>query len=43
MMAAFAAADTGGWARWDATGRINVLNRLDDSALDTLAANGLRR
>lgn len=27
---------------WDATGRINVLNRVDDSMLDTLARNGLR-
>ncbi|HEY0936015.1 MAG TPA: radical SAM protein, partial [Trebonia sp.] len=42
MMAAFTAASTGDWARWDATGRINVLNRLDDAALGTLAANGLR-
>jgi anaerobic magnesium-protoporphyrin IX monomethyl ester cyclase len=42
MMAAFTAAGTGDWARWDATGRINVLNRLDDAALGTLAANGLR-
>jgi radical SAM superfamily enzyme YgiQ (UPF0313 family) len=43
MMAAFTAAGTGDWARWDATGRINVLNRLDDAALGTLAANGLRQ
>jgi anaerobic magnesium-protoporphyrin IX monomethyl ester cyclase len=42
MMSAFTAAGTGGWARWDATGRINVLNRLDDAALGILAANGLR-
>ena len=42
MMAAFTAAGTGGWAQWDATGRINVLNRLDDATLETLAANGLR-
>ena len=27
---------------WDATGRINVLHRLDDAMLDTLATNGLR-
>ncbi|MET8029008.1 radical SAM protein [Streptomyces avermitilis] len=27
---------------WDATGRINVLNRLSDSDLDRLVANGLR-
>ena len=42
MMAAFTTAGTGSWAQWDATGRINVLNRLDDATLDTLAANGLR-
>ncbi|MEU1037880.1 B12-binding domain-containing radical SAM protein [Streptomyces sp. NPDC005551] len=27
---------------WDATGRINVLDRVSDSALDQLVANGLR-
>ncbi|WP_435611762.1 B12-binding domain-containing radical SAM protein [Streptomyces sp. bgisy159] len=27
---------------WDATGRINVFDRLDDAMLDTLKANGLR-
>jgi radical SAM superfamily enzyme YgiQ (UPF0313 family) len=27
---------------WDATGRINILNRADDQLLDALAANGLR-
>ncbi|GFM98717.1 hypothetical protein Sfulv_35280 [Streptomyces fulvorobeus] len=27
---------------WDATGRINVIDRLDDDMLDTLKANGLR-
>ncbi|MFD6889315.1 B12-binding domain-containing radical SAM protein [Streptomyces sp. NPDC059957] len=27
---------------WDATGRINVLDRLDDTMLDTLKTNGLR-
>lgn len=42
MMAAFTSAGIGGWARWDATGRINVLHRLSDTSLDTLAANGLR-
>jgi anaerobic magnesium-protoporphyrin IX monomethyl ester cyclase len=42
MMSTFTAAGTGDWARWGATGRINVLNRLDDAALSTLAANGLR-
>jgi anaerobic magnesium-protoporphyrin IX monomethyl ester cyclase len=43
MMSAFTAAGTGDWARWDATGRINVLNRLDDAALDRMAAAGLRQ
>jgi anaerobic magnesium-protoporphyrin IX monomethyl ester cyclase len=42
MMTAFTAAGTGDWARWDATGRINVLNRLDDALLAGLAAAGLR-
>jgi anaerobic magnesium-protoporphyrin IX monomethyl ester cyclase len=42
MMTAFTAAGTGDWARWDATGRINVLNRLDDADLAGLAAAGLR-
>lgn len=42
MMSAFTAAGTGTWARWDATGRINVLNRLDDATLAAMAANGLR-
>jgi anaerobic magnesium-protoporphyrin IX monomethyl ester cyclase len=42
MMTAFAADGTGSWAKWDATGRINVLSRLPDSSLERLAANGLR-
>ncbi|TDD61337.1 B12-binding domain-containing radical SAM protein [Actinomadura rubrisoli] len=42
MMRAFIAASIGAWAVWDATGRINVLHRLPDTALDQLAANGLR-
>ncbi|MBO0802115.1 MAG: B12-binding domain-containing radical SAM protein [Nocardiopsaceae bacterium] len=42
MMAAFASESIGTWAQWDATGRINVLNRLSDQALDIMAANGLR-
>ncbi|MEV4642809.1 radical SAM protein [Actinoplanes sp. NPDC049548] len=42
MMAAFTADRVGSWAVWDATGRINVLNRLPDAALDTLVTNGLR-
>ena len=42
MTAAFTAAGAGDWARWDATGRINVLNRLGDGTLDLLVASGLR-
>lgn len=42
MMRAFAADHVGEWAQWDATGRINVLDRVDDPGLDRLAANGLR-
>ncbi|TDQ04864.1 B12-binding domain-containing radical SAM protein [Labedaea rhizosphaerae] len=42
MMTAFSANQVGEWAAWDATGRINVLNRASDTTLDTLAANGLR-
>ena len=42
MMTAFASDGIGSWAKWDATGRINVLNRLPDSSLERLAANGLR-
>lgn len=42
MMEAFATAGVGDWALWDATGRINVLDRLTDDALDLLKANGLR-
>jgi anaerobic magnesium-protoporphyrin IX monomethyl ester cyclase len=42
MMTAFTADGTGTWAQWDATGRINVLNRLPDATLELLAANGLR-
>ncbi|WP_439681823.1 B12-binding domain-containing radical SAM protein [Embleya sp. MST-111070] len=41
-MDAFTADRTGDRYVWDATGRINVLHRLDDAMLDTLAANGLR-
>jgi anaerobic magnesium-protoporphyrin IX monomethyl ester cyclase len=43
MMAPFATERVGDWARWDATGRINVLNRIEDRELDRLAANGLRQ
>jgi anaerobic magnesium-protoporphyrin IX monomethyl ester cyclase len=42
MTAAFAAERVGEWAVWDAIGRINVLDRMDDVALERLAANGLR-
>lgn len=42
MMAGFTAEHVGDWARWDATGRINVLDRATDATLDTLATNGLR-
>ncbi|UVS80610.1 B12-binding domain-containing radical SAM protein [Actinokineospora sp. UTMC 2448] len=42
MMTAFTAEQVGSWARWDATGRINVLHRCPDTLLDTLATNGLR-
>lgn len=42
MMGAFTAEHVGEWARWDATGRINVLHRAADATLDTLARNGLR-
>lgn len=42
MMHAFGRADIGRWAVWDATGRINVLDRRSDAQLDQLAACGLR-
>lgn len=42
IMTAFTTAGIGRWAVWDATGRINVLHRLDDAALTRLADNGLR-
>jgi anaerobic magnesium-protoporphyrin IX monomethyl ester cyclase len=42
MSAAFTAAKVGQWAVWDATGRINVLDRANDRTLDHLRANGLR-
>lgn len=42
MMEAFTAESVGEWAAWDATGRINVLDRLNDGELETLASNGLR-
>ncbi len=42
MMRAFSEHRIGEWARWDATGRINVLARLDDADIRRLAANGLR-
>jgi anaerobic magnesium-protoporphyrin IX monomethyl ester cyclase len=42
MMEAFTTAGVGDWAFWDATGRINVLDRLSDDELDLLKTNGLR-
>jgi radical SAM superfamily enzyme YgiQ (UPF0313 family) len=42
MMATFSADRVSDWAVWDATGRINVLNRASDATLDVLARNGLR-
>ncbi|MEV6299854.1 radical SAM protein [Actinoplanes sp. NPDC051861] len=42
MSDAFATAGVGSWAAWDATGRINVLDRTSDEGLDQLVANGLR-
>jgi anaerobic magnesium-protoporphyrin IX monomethyl ester cyclase len=42
MADAFESAGVGAWAKWDATGRINVLDRLSDERLDQLKRNGLR-
>ncbi|MFI5781132.1 B12-binding domain-containing radical SAM protein [Nocardia sp. NPDC051570] len=42
MMTGFSTERIGEWARWDATGRINVLNRASDIALNLLVDNGLR-
>ncbi|GLY96557.1 radical SAM protein [Actinoplanes sp. NBRC 103695] len=42
MATAFTDARTGDWAVWDATGRINVLDRCPDDLLDQLVRNGLR-
>ncbi len=42
MMSAFTADKVGDWAAWDATGRINVLDRATDATLDQLVRNGLR-
>jgi anaerobic magnesium-protoporphyrin IX monomethyl ester cyclase len=42
MTGAFHAECVEGWARWDATGRINVLHRLPNTTLDRLAGCGLR-
>jgi radical SAM superfamily enzyme YgiQ (UPF0313 family) len=41
-MSAFSAAGVGRRYVWDATGRINVLSRVDDALLDVMAANGCR-
>jgi anaerobic magnesium-protoporphyrin IX monomethyl ester cyclase len=43
MTSAFTAAGTGGWAQWDATGRINVLNRLTDADLARTVVGRLTR
>ncbi|WP_333769592.1 B12-binding domain-containing radical SAM protein [Streptomyces sp. IBSBF 2435] len=42
MVDAFTADRVGERWVWDATGRINVLDREDDAMLDTLAASGMR-
>jgi radical SAM superfamily enzyme YgiQ (UPF0313 family) len=42
MMTAFATERVGDWAKWDATGRINVLDKVDDAGFEQLAVNGLR-
>ncbi|MFC4035675.1 B12-binding domain-containing radical SAM protein [Streptomyces polygonati] len=42
MMQAFTADRVGERWVWDATGRINVLDREDETMLDTLAASGMR-
>jgi anaerobic magnesium-protoporphyrin IX monomethyl ester cyclase len=42
MMDAFTTAAVGDWAVWDATGRLNVLDRASDATLDRLVASGLR-
>lgn len=42
MMTAFTTARVGEWAVWDATGRINVLDRVSDAGLEQLTGNGLR-
>lgn len=42
MMSAFSTERVGEWGCWDATGRINVLDRASDETLDLLADNGLR-
>lgn len=42
MMDAFTTDGVGARWVWDATGRINVLDREDDAMLDTLAASGMR-
>ncbi|MFJ5121886.1 B12-binding domain-containing radical SAM protein [Kitasatospora sp. NPDC088548] len=42
MTKAFTSAGIGDWAVWDATGRINVLDREDEAMLGTLVSCGLR-
>ena len=41
-MATFGRHNVGASYVWDATGRINILDRMDDELLDVLAANGCR-
>jgi anaerobic magnesium-protoporphyrin IX monomethyl ester cyclase len=42
MMGPFAEERIGDWAQWDATGRINVLDKMKDADLEILRRNGLR-
>lgn len=42
MVAGFAGHRVGEWAEWDATGRINVIDRLTDDEIAALRTQGLR-
>ena len=42
MTAGFTDHGVGDWATWDATGRINVIDRLTDNEIDALHRQGLR-
>jgi radical SAM superfamily enzyme YgiQ (UPF0313 family) len=42
MVSGFAEQGVGDWATWDATGRINVIDRLADDEIDALHRQGLR-